>query len=87
MRRKWWNNTSVIVAEAYRDSQKVKGEGDAKASALYADAFGRDPAFARFYRSLEAYRASFRTRSDVMVVDPNSEFFRAMRGSSAADSK
>jgi modulator of FtsH protease HflC len=77
----------VIVAEAYRDSQKVKGEGDAKASALYADAFGRDPAFARFYRSLEAYRASFRTRSDVMVVDPNSEFFRAMRGSSAADSK
>jgi membrane protease subunit HflC len=77
----------VIVAEAYRDSQKVKGEGDAKASALYADAFSRDPAFAKFYRSLEAYRASFRTRSDVMVVDPNSEFFRAMRGSSAADSK
>jgi len=74
----------VIVAEAYRDAQKIKGEGDAKASALYADAFGRDPAFARFYRSLEAYRASFRTKSDVMVVDPNSEFFRAMRGSDAA---
>ncbi len=70
----------VIVAEAYRDAQKVKGEGDAKASALYADAFGRDPQFAQFYRSLEAYRATFRSRSDVMVLDPNNEFFRAMRG-------
>jgi membrane protease subunit HflC len=77
----------VIVAEAYRDAQKVKGEGDAKASALYADSFGRDPAFARFYRSLDAYRASFRSRSDVIVVDPNSEFFRAMRGAAAADLK
>ena len=73
----------VIVAEAYRDAQKVKGEGDAKASALFADAFGRDPQFAQFYRSLEAYRASFRSKSDVMVVDPNSEFFKAMRGGSA----
>jgi membrane protease subunit HflC len=70
----------VIVAEAYRDAQKVKGEGDAKASALFADAFGRDPQFAQFYRSLEAYRASFRSRSDVMVVDPGSEFFKALRG-------
>lgn len=74
----------VIIAEAYRDSQKLKGEGDARASALYADAFGRDAQFAQFYRSLEAYRASFRNRSDVMVVDPSSEFFRAMRGSSGA---
>jgi membrane protease subunit HflC len=70
----------VIIAEAYRDAQKLKGEGDAKASALYADAFGRDPQFAQFYRSLEAYRASFRNRSDVMVVDPSSDFFKAMRG-------
>ncbi|WP_395701808.1 protease modulator HflC [Aquabacterium sp.] len=69
----------VIVAEAYRDAQKVKGEGDAKASMLYADAFGRDPQFAQFYRSLDAYRASFRSRNDVMVVDPSSEFFKAMR--------
>lgn len=69
----------VILAEAYRDAQKVKGEGDARASALYADAFGRDPQFAQFYRSLEAYRASFRNRNDVMVVDPSSEFFKAMR--------
>jgi membrane protease subunit HflC len=73
----------VIIAEAYRDAQKIKGEGDAKASALYADAFGRDPAFAKFYRSLEAYRASFRSKSDLMVVDPSSDFFRAMRGSEA----
>ena len=70
----------VIVAEAYRDAQKVKGEGDAKASALYAESFGRDPQFAQFYRSLEAYRISFRNKTDVMVVDPSSEFFKAMRG-------
>jgi len=76
----------VIVAEAYRDAQKVKGEGDAKASAIFADAFGRDPQFAQFYRSLEAYRASFRSKSDVMVVDPGSDFFKALRGASAATS-
>ena len=73
----------VIIAEAYRDAQKVKGDGDAKASALFADAFGRDPQFAVFYRSLEAYRASFRNKSDLIVVDPNTEFFKAMRGSSS----
>jgi modulator of FtsH protease HflC len=70
----------VIIAEAYRDAQKIKGDGDAKASAMYAEAFGRDPQFAQFYRSLEAYRASFRSKSDVMVVDPSGDFFRAMRG-------
>jgi membrane protease subunit HflC len=73
----------IILAEAYRDAQKLRGEGDAKASALYADAFGRDPQFAQFYRSLEAYRTSFRKGSDVMVIDPSSEFFKAMRGSGA----
>jgi membrane protease subunit HflC len=73
----------VIVADAYRDAQKVKGEGDGKASALFADAFGRDAQFAQFYRSLDAYRASFRSRSDVIVVDSSSEFFKAMRGSAA----
>jgi membrane protease subunit HflC len=73
----------VIIAEAYRDAQKIKGEGDAKASALYADSFGRDPQFAQFYRSLEAYRATFRSRSDVMVMDPSSDFFKAMRSSGA----
>ena len=74
----------VIIAEAYRDAQKIKGEGDAKSSALYAEAFGRDPQFAQFYRSLEAYRATFRSKSDMMVLDPSSDFFRAMRGGSPA---
>ncbi len=83
----------VIIAEAYRDAQKIKGEGDAKATATYGEAFGRDPQFAHFYRSLEAYRATFRSKSDVMVLDPNSDFFRAMRstgsggGAPAAPSK
>ncbi len=74
----------IIVAEAYRDAQKIMGEGDARASVLYAEAFGRDPQFAQFYRSLMAYRASFKNKSDVMVVDPSSDFFKAMRGSGAA---
>lgn len=74
----------IIVAEAYRDAQKIKGEGDAKASTLYADAFGRDPSFAHFYRSLEAYRASFRSKNDVLVVSPDNEFFRAMRGNAGS---
>jgi membrane protease subunit HflC len=73
----------VIIAEAYRDAQKIKGAGDAKSSALYAEAFGRDAQFAQFYRSLEAYRITFRSKSDVMVLDPSGEFFRAMRGSNA----
>jgi modulator of FtsH protease HflC len=72
---------TVIIAEAYRDAQKIKGDGDAKASALYNASFGQDPQFAKFYRSLEAYRESFKSRSDVMVVDPSSDFFRSMRGS------
>jgi modulator of FtsH protease HflC len=69
----------VIIAEAYRDAQKIKGEGDAKASALYAEAFGRDPQFAQFYRSLEAYRSTFRSKNDMMVLDPSSDFFKVMR--------
>ena len=73
----------VIIAEAYRDAQKIKGEGDASASALYAEAFGRDPQFARFYRSLEAYRSTFRSKSDVMVIEPGNEFFREMQGAAA----
>jgi modulator of FtsH protease HflC len=76
----------VLIAEAYRDAQKVKGEGDARASALFAEAFGQNPEFASFYRSLEAYRASFRSRSDVLVLDPSSDFFRYFRGPSAGGS-
>lgn len=71
----------TIVAEAYKNAQAIKGEGDAKAASLYAEAFGRDPAFAQFYRSLDAYRSSFGQKSDVMVIDPSSEFFKSMRGS------
>ncbi len=66
----------TILAEAYRDAQKIKGAGDAKATALYAEAFGRDPQFAQFYQSLEAYRSSFKDKKDVMVVEPNGEFFK-----------
>ncbi|MDP3700109.1 MAG: protease modulator HflC [Hylemonella sp.] len=78
----------VTVANAYRDAQKVKGQGDAQAAATYAEAFGRDPQFAHFYRSLEAYKASFANKSDVMVLDPNgSDFFRVFRGQGAAPKK
>ncbi len=74
----------IAIANAYRDAQKVKGEGDAQAAAIYGEAFGRDPQFAQFYRSLEAYRATFNKKGDVMVVDPQgSEFFRAFRGGGA----
>lgn len=77
----------VTLANAYREAQKVKGDGDAEASRVYADAFGRDPAFAQFYRSLEAYKVSFAHKSDVMVLDPSSEFFKAMRSSAVGNSK
>jgi len=75
----------VILAEAYRDAQRIKGEGDSRAAAIYAEAFGRDPEFADFYRSLDAYRSTFRDRSDVMVVDPSSSFFRHLRDRSSTD--
>ena len=67
---------TVILAEAYRDAEKVRGEGDAKATAIYGQAFGQNPEFYKFYRSLEAYRASFKNRSDMLVLDPSSEFFK-----------
>ena len=70
----------VIVAEAYKKAQTIKGDGDAKAAAVYGQAFGKDPSFAQFYRSLEAYKTSFGSKGDVMVVDPSSDFFKAMRG-------
>jgi membrane protease subunit HflC len=74
----------VTIANAYRDAQKIKGEGDAEAARVYAEAFGKDPQFAQFYRSLDAYKASFANKSDVMVLDPSSsEFFKVFRGSVA----
>jgi modulator of FtsH protease HflC len=69
----------VILAEAYRDAQRIKGEGDAKSSATYAEAFSQDAQFYSFYRSLDAYRASLRGKNDVFVLDPNSEFFRFLK--------
>ena len=71
----------VILAEAYREAQKTKGEGDAKAAATYASAFGRNTEFYAFYRSLEAYKQSFKNKSDVMVLDPSSAFFKYLKGS------
>lgn len=70
---------TIILAEAFRDAEKIKGEGDARASRIYAQAFAKNPEFYRFYRSLEAYRESFRDKKDVLVVDPSSEFFRYMK--------
>ena len=69
----------VILADAYRDAQRIKGEGDARASALYAAAFGRNPEFYSFYRSLEDYKQSFKNKGDVMVLDPSSVFFKYMK--------
>ena len=69
----------VIIADAYRDAQKVKGEGDAKAAAIYAQAFGLNSEFYAFYRSMEAYRGSFKSKNDLLVVEPNSDFFKYMK--------
>ena len=69
----------VIVANAYREAQKVKGSGDAQAAAIYGRAFGKNPEFYAFYRSLEAYRNSFKSKNDVLVVEPNSDFFKYLK--------
>jgi membrane protease subunit HflC len=69
----------VIVAEAYRDAQKIKGEGDAKAASIYGQAFSQNAEFYAFYRSLEAYRGAFRSKSDLLVVEPNSDFFKYLK--------
>ncbi len=79
--------SNILVSDAKRDAEIARGEGDAKASQIYAQAFGQNPEFYKFYRSLEAYRASFKNRSDVMVVDPNSEFFKYMKNPDAQGAK
>ena len=71
----------VILAQAYRDAQKIKGEGDAKATALYGGAFGRNPEFYSFYRSLDVYKQGFKNKSDIMVLDAGSPFFKYLKGS------
>nr|WP_225608921.1 MULTISPECIES: protease modulator HflC [unclassified Comamonas] len=78
----------ITIANAYRDAQIIKGQGDAEAARVYGEAFGRDPQFAQFYRSLEAYKASFNKKSDVVVVDPSStDFFKAMRSSGGSSAR
>jgi membrane protease subunit HflC len=77
----------IIIANAYRDAQKIKGEGDSQATAIYGQAFNQNPEFYAFYRSLEAYRQSFRNRSDILVVEPNSEFFKYMKGTGRGNDK
>jgi len=74
---------TVILAEAYRESQEIRGEGDAKAAEIYADAYNRDPEFYAFYRSIDAYRKSIGKSGDVLVLDPNNEFFRYLNQSGA----
>jgi len=77
----------VIVAEAYRDAQKIKGEGDAKAASTYGKAFGENPEFYAFYRSLEAYRQSLGNKSDLLVVDPSADFFKYLKNGSRGGNK
>jgi membrane protease subunit HflC len=77
----------VIVANAYRDAQKIKGDGDAQATAIYAKAFNQNPEFYAFYRSLEAYRGSFKNKSDLLVIEPGSEFFKYMKGTGRGNDK
>jgi membrane protease subunit HflC len=69
----------IIVSEAHRDAQRIRGEGDAQAARTYAEAFQRNPEFFSFYRSMEAYRQSLRSKSDVMVLDPSSDFFKYLK--------
>jgi len=77
----------VIVAEAYRDAQRIKGQGDARASQVYAQAFQSNPEFYAFYRSLEAYRQSLKSKSDVMVLDPSSDFFKYLKSPTGRSQK
>jgi modulator of FtsH protease HflC len=69
----------VLLAEAYRDAQRIRGEGDAKAAGIYAGAFSQNPEFYSFYRSMEAYKTSFRGKSDLLLLEPNSDFFRYLK--------
>lgn len=77
----------IVISQAYSKAQTIKGQGDAEASSIYAKSFGQNPQFAEFYRSLEAYRASFNNKSDVLVLDPNSQFFQFFRGPGGSAAK
>jgi membrane protease subunit HflC len=69
----------VIVADAYRESEQLRGEGDAKAAEIYANAYEKDAEFYAFYRSLGAYKESFKDRSDILILQPDSDFFRYLK--------
>ena len=75
---------AIILAEAYRDAQKIKGAGDAKAASIYAKAYEQSPEFYNFYRSLDAYKAGFKGKGDVLVLDPNSDFFKYFKSGGRA---
>ncbi|MDP1607291.1 MAG: protease modulator HflC [Rhodocyclaceae bacterium] len=77
----------VIIAEAYRDAQKIKGEGDARAASIYGKAYGENPEFYAFYRSLEAYRQSFGNKNDLLIVDPSADFFKYLKNSGKGGGK
>ena len=77
----------ILIAEAYREAERLKGDGDAKAAAIYAAAYGKNPEFYAFYRSMQAYRESFKSKSDLMVLDPSSDFFKYMKNPRAGGSK
>lgn len=77
----------IVISQAYSKAQTIKGQGDAEASSIYAKSFGQNPQFAEFYRSLEAYRASFNKKSDVLVLDPNTQFFQFFRGPGGGSAK
>jgi len=69
----------IIITDAYRDAQKIKGEGDAKAARIYSNVFNKNKEFYDFYRSLEAYRNSVNSKDDILVLDPNTEFFKYLQ--------
>lgn len=69
----------ILLAEAYREAERIRGEGDARATATYARAFSADPEFYSLYRSFNAYKESFKDKSDIMVVDPSADFFKYLK--------
>ena len=74
-----WGRKEITLAEAYNKAQTIKGQGDAEASRIYAAAYGKNAEFFAFYRSMDAYQKTFSKKTDVMVVDPSSDFFRYMK--------
>ncbi|MCQ4285413.1 protease modulator HflC, partial [Pseudomonas stutzeri] len=73
----------VLLAEAFREAEELRGDGDAQAASIYAAAYGQDREFYSFHRSLQAYRESFANKEDVLVLDPNSDFFRYLESATA----